>query len=248
MYKRRKGKIGVVLIILGIVAVVTGAFYYFISTYSVKTVYVEGNVHYTEEEVKEMVMQGFWGNNSFYLGMKYRNKGVGNIPFVDVMDVSVLAPDTIKIVVYEKALAGYMEFMDSFMYFDRDGYVVETSNVRTIGIPQVVGLKFDSVVLGEKIPVKDDSVFEKIMNLTNLLDKYEIRANKIYFQPDLDVILYIDELRVMLGKANDLEEKVMLLPTVLSHLTEKKGVLHLENYTEDMDLTIFELDKSEESK
>lgn len=246
MYKKRKGKIGVVLIILVIVAVGIGAFYYFISTRSVKTVYVEGNVHYTEEEIKQMVMQGFWGNNSFYLGMKYRNKGVENIPFVDVMDVSVLAPDTIKIVVYEKALAGYMEFMDSFMYFDRDGYVVETSNVRTIGIPQVVGLKFDSVVLGEKIPVEDDSVFEKIMNLTNLLDKHEIRADKIYFQTDLDITLYIGELRVMLGKATDLEEKIMLLPSLLSHLTEKKGVLHLENYTEDMDLTIFEMDQTEE--
>lgn len=245
MYKQRKGKIGVVLVILIIIALLVGGFYYFISTRSVKNVYVEGNVHYTQEEIKDMVMKGPLGNNSFYLSLKYRDKGVENIPFVDVMNVEVLSPDTIKIVVYEKSLAGYIEFMDSFMYFDKDGYMVETSNARTAGIPQVSGLKFEHVVLGEKIPVQNDDVFEIVMNITNLLDKYEISAEKIYFQSDMDIALYMGDLRILLGKATDLEEKIMVIPTIISHLEDTAGVLHLENYTEDMDLTIFEVDKTE---
>ncbi len=245
MYKKRRGKIGVVLIILILIALLMGGFYYFISTYSVKTVYVEGNVHYTQEEIQNMVMEGPLGNISVYLSLKYRDKGVENIPFVDVMNVEVLSPDTIKIVVYEKALAGYIEFMDSFIYFDRDGYMVETSNARTMGIPQVSGLKFDHVVLGEKIPVENDSVFETVMSIANLLDKYEVSAEKIYFQADMDIVLYIGELRVLLGKAVDLEGKIMVLPTILGYLDDTSGVLHLENYTEDMDLTIFEVDKTE---
>ncbi|MBR4082881.1 MAG: FtsQ-type POTRA domain-containing protein [Lachnospiraceae bacterium] len=246
MYKKRRGKIVVVLIILILIALLVGGFYYFISTYSVKTVYVEGNVHYTQKEIENMVMQGPLGSNSMYLSWKYRDKGVENIPFVDVMNVEILSPDTIKIVVYEKALAGYIEFMDSFIYFDRDGYMVETSNARTIGIPQVSGLKFQHVVLGEKIPVENDGVFETVMSIANLLDKYEISAEKIYFQSDMDIVLYIGELRVMLGKAVDLEEKIMVLPTIIGYLDDTSGVLHLENYTEDMDLTIFEVDKTEE--
>lgn len=245
MYRKRS-KFGVVLIILIMLALLMGGFYYFISTRSVKTVYVEGNVHYTQEEIKDMVMKGPLGNNSFYLSLKYRDKGVENIPFVDVMNVEVLSPDTIKIVVYEKALAGYVEFMDSFIYFDRDGYMVETSNVRTMGIPQVAGLKFEHVVLGEKIPVQDDGIFETVMNIANLLDKYEIAAEKIYFQSDMDIVLYMGELRVLLGKSVNLEEKIMVLPTIISYLEDTSGVLHLENYTEDMDLTIFEVDKTEE--
>ena len=132
------------------------------------------------------------------------------------------------------------------MYFDRDGYMVETSNARTMGIPQVSGLKFDHVVLGEKIPVENDSVFEMVMSIANLLDKYEISAEKIYFQSDMDIVLYMGELRILLGKAVDLEEKIMIIPTILGYLDDTSGVLHLENYTEDMDLTIFEVDKTEE--
>ena len=231
-----------VLIILILLAAVVGAIYYFISTRFVKTVYVEGNLHYNEQEVKDMVMQGPLGNNSWYLSMKYRNKGVENIPFVDAMEVTVLTSDSIKITVYEKALAGYIAFMDSFMYFDKDGYMIETSNVRTLGVPQVSGLEFEHVALGEKIPVEDDNVFENVMTITNLLDKYDIAAERIHFQPDLDVVLYMGELRILLGKAVNLEEKIMMLPSVLGHLEGKSGVLHLEDYTEESQMTIFEED------
>ena len=245
MSGKRKRIIVRVLIILILLAVVVGGIYYFISTRLVKTVYVEGNLHYTEQEIKDMVMQGPLGNNSWYLSMKYRNKGVENIPFVDAMEVTVLTPDSIKITVYEKALAGYIEFMDSFMYFDKDGYMIETSNVRTLGVPQVSGLEFEHVALGEKIPVEDDNVFENVMTITNLLDKYAIAAERIHFQPDLDVVLYMGELRILLGKAVNLEEKIMMLPSVLGHLEGKSGVLHLEDYTEDAEMTIFEEDKTE---
>lgn len=247
MYKKRKNKVIIVLIILILTAAVLGGVYYFISTRMVKTVYVEGNVHYTEQEIKDIVMQGPMGNNSLYLSLKYRKNGAENIPFIDGMEVTVLEPDTIKIIVYEKSLAGYIEFMDSFMYFDKDGYMIETSNVRTIGVPQVSGLKFEHVALGEKIPVADAGVFETVMIITNLLDKYDVGADRIYFQPDLDIVLYMGDLRILLGKAVDLEEKIMMLPSVLGHLADKSGILHLENYSEDMDMTIFEEDKTEEN-
>lgn len=246
MYKKRKRRWGAVLVMLLIIAVILGLFYYFISTYSIKTVYVEGNVHYTQEEIKEIVMDGPLANNSLYLSMRYSNKGVENIPFVDVMDVTVLAPDTIKIVVYEKALAGYIEFMDSYMYFDRDGYMVETSTIKTLGIPQIAGLSFEHVSLGEKIPVENDSVFGSIMSITNLLDKYDLIVDKIFFHTDKDITLHFGEVRVDLGESTNLEEKIMVLPTFLAELQEKKGTLHMEDYTEDGGMTVFEMDKTDE--
>ena len=42
------------------------------------------------------------------------------VPFVEKMDVSVVDPHTIKIEVYEKALAGYVEYLGHYMYFDKD--------------------------------------------------------------------------------------------------------------------------------
>lgn len=233
----RKKKAGILLLVLAILtAAALGAGIWIRATYTVNTVYVEGNVHYSEEEIKEIVMDGLLGDNSLYLSFKYRNRGIENIPFVDVMDVKVLAPDTIRIVVYEKMLTGYIRHMDTFLYFDKDGYVVENSGIRTAGVPQITGLRFDHVVVGEQLPVKDRNIFNSILNVTKLLRKYELAAEKIHFSDAGDITVYFGQLRVTLGNdAGALEDKLMLLPEILPTLEGKAGTLQMlgvdEKYT-----------------
>lgn len=242
MYKKRKKRIGAVLIILSLLAIVLGVIYYFISAYAIKNVYIEGNTYYTDEEIKNLVMSGPLGNNSLYLSSKYKNKSIENVPFVDSVEVSVIEKDTIKIIVHEKSLAGYIEFMDSFMYFDKDGYIVETSNVKIMDVPWVVGLDFDYVELGKKIAVEDDLVFVKVMELRNLLNEYDITADKIYFRSDLEIILFFGEVRVMLGDGSYLQEKIMVLPELLPKLSGQKGSLRMEKYCQSGDSVVFESD------
>ena len=62
---RRIVIIGILLLALGGGAVALH------SVYTVRTVYVEGNVHYTEDEIMEIVMSGPLGDNSLYLSLKY---------------------------------------------------------------------------------------------------------------------------------------------------------------------------------
>ena len=236
--KKKKWMVSVLALLSGI-AVFLGIVYYLVSTYTIKTVYVEGNLHYSKDEIKEMVMDGPLGNNSLYLSFKYRDKGVKGIPFIDVMTVEVLSPDTIKIIVYEKSLAGYIEFMDNYLYFDKDGCVVENSNVLTEGIPLVTGFEFDYVVMGEKLPVEDEAIFKNVMNITNLLDKYEMRADRIYFASKSEITVFFGKIKVVLGDPKNIEEKIMNLPEILSKLEGQTGTLNLENYTKDTDMLIF---------
>ena len=245
MYNRNKKRriiwLSVVAAALCILAMILIAL---MKRYTVQSVYVEGNEHYSQEEIKEFVMQGPLGNNSLYLSLKYRNKGIENIPFVDVMDVDILSPDTIKIIVYEKALAGYIQYMDSYMYFDKDGYVVECSDVKTEGVPQITGLSFDYMVLGDKLPVEDGAVFDNVMNLTKLLDKYELEADTIFFHSSGEITIYFGEIKAALGDdSSQLENKMMLLPQFLAKLEGKKGTLRMENLTQDRTDVSFQLEE-----
>ncbi|MCI8692326.1 MAG: FtsQ-type POTRA domain-containing protein [Lachnospiraceae bacterium] len=214
-----------------LVAVLGGAGLYILNFYTIRTVYVEGNVHYSEEEIKSIVMDGFLGDNSLYLSMKYKRKGIEGIPFVDEMDVEILSPDTIRITVYEKALTGCIRYMDTYVYFDRDGYVVESSAVRTVGVPQVMGLKFEHIVTGDKIPVENEAVFNSILNITRMLQKYSLTADKIYFKDSGDITIYFQNIKVALGNNSaTLEDKLMLLPDLLPRLEGKSGILQMQNY------------------
>lgn len=232
MYKGKK--IGIILLVLIVLAaILLGVGYYIKTNYTVRQVFVEGNVHYTEEEIKEIVMDGFLGDNSLYLSMKYRNRGVEGVPFVDAMDVKVMAPDTIKIIVYEKVLTGYVKFMDTYMYFDKDGFVVESSGVRTAGVPQVMGLEFDYMVVGQELPVEDRDIFSSILNITRLLNKYELNADKLYFDEKGNITAYFGGVKVELGNdANTLGDKLMLLPELLPSLEGRSGTLQMAVYNE----------------
>ena len=245
MISRKKKWMVSVLAVLTLIAILLGAIYYLVSTYTIKNVYVEGNVHYTDGQIKEIVMDGPLGNNSLYLSMKYKNQGIEDVPFVDVMNVEILSPDTIKIIVYEKALAGYIEFMDNYLYFDRDGYVVENSSIKTEGVPRIAGLEFEYVVLGEKLPVKSDIIFTNVMDITKLLSKYELKADEIYFSTESDMTLIFGEIKVIVGGTKKLEEKIMNLPTFLGNLEGKRGTLNMENYTRESGMAIFESDGTE---
>mgnify|MGYP003312939242 CR=1 FL=1 len=157
-----------------------------------------------------------------------------DVPFVQTMDVDILSPDTIKITVYEKALAGYIEHLGRFMYFDKDGYVVESSTTPTKGVPQITGLEFAHIVVGEKLPVEDERIFENILNVTKLLEKYELDAEKIYFNGSGEITLFFGSVKVALGNDNHtLEDKLMLLPSFLPTLEEKSGTLQMQSYDED---------------
>lgn len=233
MYRSRRKSI-IIIAAAVLLAALAGGGFYIRENYTIHTVYVEGNVHYTEDEIKAIVMEGPLGDNSLYLSMKYENRSIEGVPFVDVMDVSILSPDTIKITVYEKAVIGYIQYLDACMYFDKDGYVVESSGLRTVGIPQITGLAFDYMVVGEPLPVENPEVFESILNVTKLLNKYELLSDKIYFHASGEITLYFGDVKVALGNEPAyLEDKLMLLPNFLPNLAGRNGTLQMEKYDED---------------
>lgn len=216
---------------------------YIASKYKVEDdgITVEGNLHYSREEIIDMVLTDRLSYNSLYLSLKYRNKEIKNIPFIETMSVKVVSQDKITITVYEKSVAGYVEYMGRYMYFDRDGIVVESSETKTQGIPQVTGVRFDHVVLYEPLPVENADIFQQILSITQMLSKYEIVTDKIYFNESLEITLYFGSVKVRLGK-DDLEEKIIRLQYILPQLEGESGVLKMENYTDESQNITFKRD------
>ena len=101
-----------------------------------------------------MIMTGPLTENSLFLSMKYKNREFSDIPFIESMSVEVVAPDTIEILVYEKALAGCVEYMNSYIYFDKDGIVLDSS------LEMVEGslLRFSAIFLKELCCINSCSI------------------------------------------------------------------------------------------
>ena len=88
------------------------------------------------------------------------------------------------------------------------------------------------VEMGKKLPVEDDSIFEKIVEVSKNLKKYSLTPDRMSC-PDGTVQIYFGIVEVLLG-SGDYEEKLQQVQPILDKLAElypdTAGTLHLENY------------------
>ncbi|MBQ8189766.1 MAG: FtsQ-type POTRA domain-containing protein [Lachnospiraceae bacterium] len=242
-YERFTFKQKVWMSVAALVVVCIAALAFVLLYFRVTKVEVIGNSHYTAEEIQDMVLTGGVKDNSILISAKYRNKSIGDIPFIESMDVEVLGHNSIRIMVYEKSLAGCVTYLGNYMYFDREGIVVESAPIATEGVPEITGLHFDYVQLYQTLPVENEDIFKEILTLTQLLSKYEICADKIYFDPDKNVTLHFGQAKVRLGNDSHIDEKIMQLSVMVSAIEGKSGVLDMSDFSENTKTLTFEPDK-----
>ena len=243
----KKKSVRTALIAVSAALLLAGIVIFLWNYYYVTRVSVSGNSHYSQEEIRDMVFENDYCYNSIILFFKYHNREIKDIPFIEQMDVEIVDPNYVRITVYEKTVAGYVEYLGHYMYFDKDGIVVESSGEIIDGVPKVTGLKFDHVVLHEQLPAKKKDVFMTILDITQLMNKYDIKTDRIAFDSDGDITLYFGEARVLIGSDDYIDEKINEMHLLLPKLTGYSGTLHMENYTGEESNFSFDVDKDEEA-
>ena len=194
---------------------------------------IRGNKKYTKEEMAAYIFNTDLDRNPFVLYYKTRFGKQNKIPFVDEYDVEFKSLQKIRITVYEKKIIGYVRYKGVNMYFDKDGTIVESSTEEIENIPRITGLKFDYIVLDETLPVGDEKIFHLILDLTQALAKYEVGVDRIYISEKQEVILYMDQVVVELGKNTDMVEKIQSLADMLPNLSGLSGTLNMKEYDEN---------------
>ena len=172
-----------------------------VKVFTVQNVVVEGNSLYSADQIKNMVLDDDYSWNSLYVDLKYRFVDVGEVPFVDTMEISLDDPHTLRISVTEKGILGsfYIDTLGQYAYFDKDGFVVETSSDVIEGVPKITGVTCDSVVLYEKLPLEDTKLLRNLLTLTQLLKKYELEPEEIHYDSAMQPQLTYGTIAVNVG-------------------------------------------------
>ncbi|MGI6010544.1 MAG: FtsQ-type POTRA domain-containing protein [Ruminococcus sp.] len=123
-----------------------------------------------------------------------------------------------------------------------------TYHAAVTDVPYITGLKFDSVAIDEKLPVENTGVFNTILGIARIVEKYDILPDQVEFGDQYEITLYYGSVRVMMGVDNLLEEKITRVAAILPKLSGKSGVLHMEDYTKDTVNIIFSEDVPEEDE
>lgn len=226
--RKKKIKTKIILMILALFAIGLAVFSQLSKIQDIKII---GCERYSEEEIKDILMSDTRYENGIYLYLKYKYGEPKEVPFIEYMDVKLTSINTLTVHVYEKAIFGCIKYLGDYMYFDKDGIVVDSSGDRYDGIPIVTGLSYEKMILTEKLAVEKDELFDVIKDLTRLIHKYEIDIDTIHFQSNNEVVLYSDKIKILLGKKDMYDEQIAELKNMLPNIEGKKGTLHMENFT-----------------
>ena len=230
-----------VLLVLVILCAI--AFVCIRSLYKLKTINVTGTSHYTDQEMVDIVTGGNdYGNTLLFL-LESRMNPAQDVTFIDKIDVEYVDRNTISITVYEKAMAGCIRYDDQYAYFDGDGIVLEISAEKLDDVPCIEGLTSDNVEQGSKLDVGDESFFQEILTMTQLIYKNDIKIDKITYDDDQNLILHKEGIKIKIGGADNLESKFMNLENILKPLEGKKGTLDMSNYSNANGNVIFKENK-----
>ena len=230
--RKKRRKIGLYILLILILLIAAGVFIV-MNVFTVENVVVEGNELYSSTQIENMVLNDEYSWNSLYVDLKYRFVDIGEVPFVDTMEVSLDNPHTVHIKVYEKGMLGYL-YINSIgqnAYFDKDGFVVETSTEVIDGVPKITGISCEEVVLYEKLQLENSDILRDLLNLTQTLKKYNLLPDEIQYDSNMEPVRYYGTIQVKIGSEDNLSQKVVRLSIILPQLDGLSGTLHLETWT-----------------
>ncbi len=197
---------------------------------TIRQVTVSGNNRYTSQELVDMIFKTKTDRNTLYCYGKDKLVEHQQIPFVEDYQLVFRGPFEVEIIVHEKSVVGYVTYMSSCMYFDKDGIIVESTNEEVEGIPRIAGLEYGQIVLHKPLPVADEDIFGQILILTQVLSTYDLKVNRIQYDGKGDATLYMDDLEVVLGDKSNIDGKILRLSNMMPELDGLKGTLYLDTY------------------
>lgn len=230
---------------IGLAILLIAGIIFFFVYFRVENVEVMGSNHYTEEEVKEMILRGPMASNSVLAPILYSTDSAGDIPFVEGFRVSQMNRNTIVISVKEKQPVGCIPYLDSYIYFDRNGIFIESSLERDESVPYFDGIQVDYVIKNEKLPIKGTTVLNTAVALATIFQKNDMIPDHIEFDSSYHISLVYGDIRVQLGKDEFLEDKMARVIAILPKISGKKGILHLENVSDNVKTITFEQEEEE---
>ncbi|BCN31550.1 cell division protein FtsQ/DivIB [Anaeromicropila herbilytica] len=229
----------VFLMVLAIIIFICVAFF---ATWNINTIHVKGSNHYSDDVLIDKIVKTKFDHNTILLYLKNKYLKQESIPFIERVDVEIAGKNAVNLIVYEKTIIGCVEYMGQYMYFDKDGIVVESSNKRVKNIPYISGLEFDKIILHEKLEISDNKLYSTILELTQLINKFELNIDKVSFNLEQEVTLYAKKVKVLLGKGKSYDKQLSALKDILPLSKNLSGTINLKNYKPGDDI-IFEKDK-----
>lgn len=209
--------------------------------FRVKKVTVEGNTYYTQKQMAEMFQKNIFQKNVLTFWLMDKCSLSPKLDFVREYDVTYPSLNEVHIKLYEKTIVAGIAYSNQYIYFDKDGMVLQSADKPVKGIPLFETKNLTTFTLYEKVQMEDEGLLGQIMNLANLFQHYKVEWDKVEFDENNEAFLYIHQTKVLLGKKDNYDEAISALSSVLQERNVPKdevAEIDLRNYKVNGDIIL----------
>ena len=213
MEEQRKSHKGLWVIGAVVVILLFCAFFF-----RVKKVSIEGNTYYSSREMEEKFQSNIFEKNILTFWLMQKLSLTPDLPFVREYEVSYPSTNEIHIKLYEKSIVAGIAYSNQYIYFDKDGIVLQSSDKAVKGIPLFETKNLTTFTLYSKVQMEDDSLLNQILNLANLFKHYNVNWDKVVFDSKNEAYLYAGKFRCLLVKKRIMMKKFLRCRACLPRL------------------------------
>lgn len=198
----------------------------------IKNTIITGNEIVTNDEILTILDLKNENTNLYAFNSFSGETSLLENPYIESVDFTRSFPDTLKIDITERKIRGYIPYMNSFLYIDGDGRILDVQSSYTTPLPIVNGLTFKEFTLGEKLKVSNKEKLDIVVELSKLMTKYELLDDviKVDVSKPEDIHIYVNKIDVIFGSFTDYNWKISTLNEILKNLSpEDKGILDISS-------------------
>ena len=221
---REKGKISLIkklFIFILVIIAIWGILH--TRLFGVKNIVIINNNHLTEEEIISIsgVNQG---DNIYKRSSKEIKDSLFENAYIEDATIKKKLPNTIEINIVERNINYMIQFSDTYVYLNNQGYMLEQTTEKA-NVPIIVGLSTDqnSVVIGSRLNTDDLSKMNKIIKICELAKVNELSEfiSKIDISNEKNYVVEMESRGKIINfgdcsNYSDLNTKMLYLTSILA--------------------------------
>lgn len=222
--------IGIILLLMLLMIILLSS-----SLFNIKAIEVSGNKKLSNEKIISLSSLELYSHILKFNKSKIVEKIKENA-YIEKAKVTRIYPNTVSIEVEEREVRYMLQFADSYVYINNQGYMLEISNEK-LPVPVLVGFTADlsNIKTGNRVNVDDlkklNTVIKiydsaKLNELNELITKIDISNSK-----DYSIELESKGKIVYLGECldySDLKTRMLYLKSILEKSEGKSGEIFLD--------------------
>lgn len=230
---RKKKKIKKLLKLLILIAIIIGGICFALKSpiFNITNIEVKGNSKIATETIQSL-SQIQEGQNIFKFNKKQIIQNIKSNAYIETATIQRKIPNKIEITIEEREASYNVEFLNGYAYINNQGYILEISEQK-LEKPIIRGISTEQeqIVEGNRLNDNDLDKLETVIQIMNISKNYEldqkISSIDITNKNDYIIEMETEKKTIHLGNNNNLNNKMLYVPAILSENKDKEGTIYL---------------------